>query len=253
MRYLWGFEEEYFGNFPRWLRFCLEPIFQWLRRWDLKTNREVDHFFCICEYVRDRIKKVYGCEAGVIYPPVDTANFDLSSSRRGNDYLVVSALTPYKRVDLAIRAFNHWGKALLIAGDGPLRVRHEELVETNNIRFLGKVSGDQLKSLYQQARALIFTPEEDFGIVPLEAQACGTPVIAFARGGALETVKEGVFFDEQTPESLRKAVSKFESLSFDSQRLREQAVQFDKKVFKHKIKQAVEKCLLPENEPSRSA
>ncbi len=252
MRYLWGFEEEYFGNFPRWFRACLEPIFQWLRRWDRDANLTINHFYCISKYVRKRIERVYSCEAKVIYPPVDTSTFELPDSPRDDYYLVVSALTPYKRADVPIQAFNGWGRKLLIAGEGPLRKKYENLVETDNIRFLGKVSGGELKALYQKARALIFVPEEDFGIVPLEAQACGTPVIAYARGGVLETVKEGVFFNEQTPDALRQAVLKFESLRFDSQKLRQQSLPFDKKEFKHKIKQTIEKCLPHKNEPSRS-
>ena len=159
---------------------------------------------------------------------------------KGNHYLVVSAMTPYKRIDIAVAAFNGWNRNLVIAGDGPSKRRYEGLVKTPNIRFVGAVPDKELKRLYREARALIFPQEEDFGIVPLEAQACGTPVIAFAKGGALETVKDGVFFYERTPEAVRQAVLQFEERKFDPESLRQWAQQFDKSEFKNKIKCSVE-------------
>lgn len=243
MRYLWGFGEVYFEKFPRWLLSIFGPIFEWLRRWDADASRGVDHFFSISEAVRDRILASYGREAWVIYPPVDAEAFkpDSLPPKAGRDYyFIVSALTPYKKVDLAIEAFNHWDRELLIAGDGPMRRRYLKAAKSGNIHFLGKVSDQELKRLYVQARALLFPQEEEFGIVALEAQACGTPVIAFGRGGALETVREGVFFYEQNPEALRRAVLEFESRRFDPIRLREQALRFDKPSFKTKIRQAIE-------------
>ena len=154
-------------------------------------------------------------------------------------YLVVSALTPYKRIDIAVDAFNRWDRQLMVAGDGPSLEDCRKKAETPNIQFLGKISDDRLRELYSNAKALIFPQEEDFGIVPVEAQACGTPVIAFGRGGALETVRDGIFFYEQTPSALQEAIKKFESASFDPQKLREHALRFDKKLFKHKISQAI--------------
>ena len=241
MRYLWGFEEEYFGKFPKWLLFLLHPLFDFLRQWDVETSRKVDHFLCNSEAVRNRIRKIYGREAAVVHPPVDTQFFRPNSKPEKRDYyLVVSALTPYKRVDLAIEAFNGLERQLLIAGDGPSRERYKRGVKRENIRFLGKVSDDELRHLYTGAKALIFPQEEDFGIVPLEAQACGTPVIAYARGGALETVKDGVFFHEQSPEAIRQAVNQFETQSFDPDSLRQGALRFDKTGFKTKIRQTIE-------------
>lgn len=246
MRYLWGFQETYFGNFPKGLRLILQPFFGWLRRWDVDTAKKVDHFLCNSEAVRERISKIYGRDAVVIHPPVDGQFFKSDSlpKRDGEDYyLVVSALTPYKRVDLAVEAFNGFNRKLLVAGDGPSRRGCEKLAKTDNIRFLGNVSDEELNRLYVQATALIFPQEEDFGIVPLEAQACGTPVIAYAKGGALETVKDGVFFYEQTPQSIRKAVLEFESKRFNPGKLREQALRFDKRIFKNKIKLAIENVI----------
>lgn len=244
MRYLWGFEEEYFGQFPKWLFSFLQPIFDSLRKWDIETSKRVDHFLCNSEAVRERIRKIYGREAVVVHPPVDTQFFRPNSKpERGDYYLIVSALTPYKRIDLAIEAFNSLERKLLIAGDGPLREPYERGVKKATIRFLGKVSDGKLRHLYTEAKALIFPQEEDFGIVPLEAQACGTPVIAYARGGALETVKEGVFFYEQSPEAIREAVIRFESKQFDPHSLRQEALRFDKTAFKTKIKQAIEDAI----------
>lgn len=245
MRYLWGFEEEYFGRFPRWLRMGIEPLLKTLKRWDVETGRNVDVFFCNSENVRKRIQSIYGREATVIHPPVNAGVFHLSGSPgKRKDYLVVSALTPYKRVDLVIDAFRNWNRTVLIAGDGPLRRSLEgRAQEDSNIRFLGKVTDERLRHLYAEAKAVLFPQEEDFGIVPLEAQACGTPVIAYARGGALESVKDGVFFQEQTPRALRDAVLQFESKSFDPRALHTQALQFDKAIFKHKIRQRIENAI----------
>lgn len=244
MRYLWGFEEEYFGRFPEWFLFLLRPLFDFLRKWDIETSKRIDYFLCNSQAVRNRIQKIYGREAVVVPPPVDTQFFRPNSKLTKKDYyLVVSALTPYKRIDLAIEAFNGLERQLLIAGDGPSRKPYERRAQKKNIRFLGKVSDEALRHLYTEAKALIFPQEEDFGIVPLEAQACGTPVIAYARGGALETVKEGVFFHEQSPEAIRQAVNQFESKLFDSNSLRQEALRFDKTAFKTKIRQAIEDAI----------
>lgn len=246
MRYLWGFEEDYFGNFPKWLRRFLNPVFGRIRKWDVETSAQVDAFLCNSEHVRKRIRAIYAREAEVIPPPVDFSAFGttdkpaVASDCNDGYYLIVSALTPYKRLDIAIQAFNHWDRNLIIAGDGPSRRRYHRLAKTPNIRFLGKVSDGDLKQLYSKATALIFPQEEDFGIVPLEAQACGTPVIALARGGALETLEDGIFFEEQTPEAVRAAVLRCETRSFEPEKLRRHALKFDKPLFKAKIKQAID-------------
>lgn len=242
MRYLWGFEEIYFETFPRWFLFLLRPVLEWLRRWDVATSREADRFLCNSETVRDRIQQIYGREAEIVHPPVDTQFFKATphAMRQKKDYyLIVSALTPYKRIDIAIQCFNHWDRKLLIAGTGPSRRKYEAQAKTRNIEFLGKVSDEKLVRLYTGAKALIFPQEEDFGIVPLEAQACGTPVIAYARGGALETVKDGVFFTQQSPQAIRQAIEEFECREFDPNTLREQALKFDKEVFKNKMTETV--------------
>lgn len=241
MRYLWGFQEEYFGHFPPGLLRLLEPVFRRLKKWDLERNDSVRTFLCNSENVRKRIQAIYGREAEVVHPPVDTETFNCNppSIERKDSYLIVSALTPYKRIDIAIQTFNGWNRKLRIVGDGPSKTRYSRMVQTPNVQFLGKVSEAELKRLYRESRAVLFPQEEDFGIVPLEAQASGTPVIAFARGGALETVVNGVFFYEQNSQALREAIVKFESLNFDCGTLRSQALRFDKEEFKNKIRQAV--------------
>lgn len=239
MRYLWVFEKDYFGKFPGWLRKLVEPLFAALRKWDVETSKQVNEFLCNSENVRRRIRNIYDRDAVVVHPPVDSNFFSPDSTPKKNHYLIVSALTPYKKADLVIQAFNGWDRELLIAGAGPSAPAWKRLARSANIRFLGKVSDQDLKELYSSARAIIFPQEEDFGIVPLEAQACGTPVIAFGKGGALETVKDGVFFYEQTPEAIRQAVMTFEKKQFDPVSLREQAVQFDKESFKNKIRQSL--------------
>ena len=245
MRYLWGFEEIYFEGFPKWIRAILEPIFSWLRNWDVETSRGVHHFFCNSENIRQRIQTIYKRDARVIHPPVDAKFFSRDSLSKSGEpyYLVVSALTPYKRDDLVIDAFQGFNRKLIIAGDGPLRKRYEQMIKTDNIQMIGKASDEQLRQLYTQARALIFPQLEDFGIIPLEAQACGTPVIAFARGGALETVKHGIFFEDQTSEAIRKGVLEFENRSFDPEVLRSDVLQFDKPAFKNKIKEAIDNVI----------
>ncbi|HTL48585.1 MAG TPA: glycosyltransferase, partial [Verrucomicrobiae bacterium] len=209
MRYLWGFGEDYFGNMP----FFLKPVISWilscLRGWDVNVNKGVDYFISNSHNVAERIRRYYGRESEVIHPPVDTRFFHPVAS--GEDfYLVVSAFVPYKKVDVVIQAFNELDRPLKIVGAGPLEQAYKSLASAPQIEFLGSVSDEKLRELHSRARALIFPTEEDFGIVPLEAQACGTPVIALKKGGALESVKTGLFFEEQTAECLREAVRRFE-------------------------------------------
>lgn len=244
MRYLWGFEEEYFGGFPEWVRSAMEPVFERLREWDVESSKNVEFFLCNSKTVQERIRQVYSRESLVIHPPADTQFFHSLKVPKDDFYLVVSALTPYKRIDLAVDAFNQWDRRLIIAGEGPEKNALQKRVQTKNIEFLGKVTNERLRQLYSQARALIFPQVEDFGIVPVEAQACGTPVIAFAKGGALESVKDGIFFHEQTPEALRKAVRELEKKNINRENLRKHAVEFDKEIFKTKIGQALQHVLV---------
>lgn len=213
MRYLWGFEEEYFGKFPACLMPLIRGVFAGLKKWDLKSNAAVDLFIANSQNVKQRIKEYYGRDAAVVYPPLDTAEFfpPEPQGTKENFYLVVSAFVPYKKVDLVIEAFNELPSPLKIVGSGPMDRAYRQASKSDRIEFLGNVTGADLRKLYGRAKALVFPTLEDFGIVPLEAQACGTAVIAYNKGGALESVKTGEFFDEQTAAAIRAAVKRFET------------------------------------------
>ena len=240
MRYAWGFQEDYFGKFPNWIRRLLEKVMTRLRAWDLDKNRQVNVFIANSNYIKERIKTYYDRDASVIYPPCETEQFKLGHEAKEDYYLVVSAFVPYKKVDLAIEAFNDLDRILYVVGDGPERKRYEGLKRNKRIRFLGSISGTELIPLYQRAKALIFPTEEDFGIVPIEAQACGTPVIAFAKGGALEGVKSGIFFEEQTAESLKNAIMVFEKKSFNSAEIAEKVQFFSKERFQKEMQNLIQ-------------
>ena len=252
MRYAWEMYYTYFS------KNSLNPLVRWtvpffmnyLRTWDERSSDRVDHFVANSQNVRRRIQKHYRRDAEVIYPPADTGYFELGKDQ--DDYfLVVSALVPYKRIDLAVTAFSELGSPLIIVGEGAERKKLMKMARAN-IKFIDWQSGSELIGYYQRCRALIFPGEEDFGIVPVEAQACGKPVIAFGKGGAIESVKgafpdqdissshTGVFFHPQTSEALIQAVRRFESGRFDPERIREHALRFDKGVFRERIREFIE-------------
>ncbi len=247
MRYIWDLYDEYFSKDRAGLltRIGMRMCVNYLRRWDVRTAKNPHYFIAISEHVRRRIKQYYDRPADVIYPPVDTGMFQMSHRDNGY-YLVVSALVPYKRVDLAIEAFNRTGTKLVIVGDGPEAARLHSLAK-GNIEFVGWQSNERLKEFYGKCRALIFPGEEDFGIVPLEAMASGKPVIAYAKGGALETVivapelRTGVLFNTQSAGSLIDAVHSFERTTYKPEDLRAHALTFDRTVFKRKVSQFIEK------------
>jgi glycosyltransferase involved in cell wall biosynthesis len=211
----------------------------YLRWWDVRTCDRVHYFIGNSQNVAERIVRIYHRPADVIYPPVSTELFQVSVNNEGY-YLVVSALVPYKRVDLAIKACNASGDRLLVVGSGPEREKLERMAK-NNIEFLGWQSDDDLVKLYAGCRALIFPGVEDFGIVPLEAMASGKPVLAYAKGGALETVigagenQTGVFFHEQTVESVLKGMKELSQLDLDPYVIRGQTARFDRAEFKKQM------------------
>ncbi len=241
-RFLWNYrdyvERERIGRLPR----TFLPLFiSTLRGWDRRAARRVHQFVAISETVRERITVSYGRDSTIIYPPVDVDRFTVSTVH--DDYfLILSRLVPYKRIDLAVQAFNDLGLPLVIAGDGRDRSRLQALAKSN-VRFLGRVSDAESCDLMARCRAFIFPGEEDFGITPLEANACGKPVVAFAGGGARETIVEGVtgqFFREPTAQCLAEAVSHFDDRKFDATAIRKHAENFSTQVFKDKIRQLVE-------------
>ena len=240
VRYAWN---QYFAYFsPSQLSFFsrrfIPPVMHRLRVWDESSAARVDHFVANSENVARRIMKYYRREADVIHPPADTDFFQPAADMPKNaEFLIVSALVPYKRIDLAIQAFNSSGETLKIVGTGPDLGKLKKMARPN-IVFLGQVPAGNLRALYREARALLLPGEEDFGITALEAQACGTPVIAFGRGGALESIlpgQTGLFFPELTAASLRAALDKFGGLKFNEAAIRSNAERFSRQVFKGKV------------------
>lgn len=243
MRYTWYFEDEYFSHRPFPVKQMISALLGRLRRWDLKSSKSVTQFVANSRNVAEKVKHLYGKQALVIHPPLDTDRFRISSKKE-DLYLIVSALVPYKRIDIAVDAFNALGRPLLIVGKGGEEDRLRKKAAPN-IRFSGWASDEELGRLYGRARALIFPGEEDFGIVPLEAQACGTPVIAFGKGGALETIlpdETGIFFQDQTSAGLQEAVSAFErrSAGFDPVRIRAHAESFSKTRFQKEFQELLD-------------
>lgn len=243
MRYVWDMHHQYRKDqffIKRWL---MTPLLHYIRNWDFISAARVDHFVANSNYVAKRIEKYYRRNATVIHPPVETSRFIKEGDQEKSDYyLLFGQLVAYKRADIAIQAFNQSGKKLVVIGDGETK---QQLIKTAkaNIDFKGWLSDEEVAHHLRTARALIFPGIEDFGIVPLEAMASGTPVIAFAEGGALETVvdkKTGIFFNEQTANSLNTAIEKFEACSFNKEELLSHAEKFNTERFKQQIQALVE-------------
>lgn len=248
MRYLWDQFDAYFGpgRAGFWTRVAARAVLPYLRAWDVRSTARVHGIVANSRFVAARIQRVWGREAdAVVYPPVDTARFVPAAEGPQEYALVVSALVPYKRVELAVSAFSRLERPLFIAGDGPLRSRLERAAGPS-VRFLGSVAPDALPGLYARARFFVLPGEEDFGIAPVEAQAAGRPVLALGRGGALETVidgETGVLFPEPTVESLLEGISRIEQLQTDPMRLHQHAAQFDAVRFAPEMTRAIEAVL----------
>jgi glycosyltransferase involved in cell wall biosynthesis len=241
-RYVWTFDDYARSEgMSASARLALKPIVAALRRWDFKAAQRVDHFIAISTEIQQRIKRYYKRDSEIIYPPVDIRRF-APQTRHGDYYLIVSRLIPYKRIDLAIEAFNRMGLPLVIAGAGRDAARLEKLAKPN-VQFLGRVPDADLPDLMARCKAFIFPGREDFGITPVEAQASGRPVIAFGTGGALDTVidgETGVLFEEQTVESFTAAVKRFAALKFDPTVIRAHAEIFSTETFRQKLTAFIE-------------
>lgn len=237
IRYAWDLQHQYLreSGLNKGLKgFIAKVLLHKMRLWDYRTANGVDHFVANSQFIARRINKIYRREADVIYPPVDISSFEFSDKKE-EYYLTASRLVPYKKVDLIVDAFSKMpDKKLLVIGDGPDMSKVKSLAKSN-IELLGYQSDAALIDYMQRAKAFVFAAEEDFGISPVEAQACGTPVIAFGKGGALETVRPlnvdkptGLFFEQQTAASLCQAVNDFEQLDgkIRAEDCRENALRF---------------------------
>ncbi|NLV73526.1 MAG: glycosyltransferase family 4 protein [Chloroflexi bacterium] len=240
-RFLWNYpayaEREQIGRLAR----TVLPIYlQDLRLWDHAAADRVDHFLAISRTVQRRIQKVYRRDSEILYPPVQIGS--LQAPQTPDDYyLVVSRLVPYKRIDLAVQAFNQLGWPLLVVGEGRDKAKLQAMARSN-VRFMGYVSDDEKRQLMARCRAFIFPGEDDFGLTPIEALAMGRPVVAYAAGGALDTIVEGVsgvYFREATPESLADAVRRIAGMEFNALSLQQYALRFDEHVFEEGMRRVL--------------
>ncbi|MEA3377252.1 MAG: glycosyltransferase [Chloroflexota bacterium] len=237
-RYVWDFEAYAAREaLPAALKVALRPVVGALRRWDYRAAQRVDHFVAISREIQARIRRHYQRKSSVIHPPVDTRRFH-PSPEQDDYYLIVSRLVPYKRIDLAVRAFAQLERPLVIAGDGRDRDALEAMAGPS-VTFLGYVSDEELPELFARCRAYVLPGEEDFCIAPVQAQAAGRPVIAYGAGGALDTVipeETGTFFDEQTAGALAEAVRAFDPAAVDPEDCRANAERFAVHVFRDKLR-----------------
>ena len=242
-RYLWNDTHSYTEELrqPTVIKRLLPVILNKIRKWDRLAAERVDKYIANSKTVAARIDKYYDKDSTVIYPPVEVKKFNTSKKVK-DYYLIVSRLRPYKRVDLAIEAFNALGFPLKIIGEGEEYKKLKKLAK-ENIEFLGYLNNEEKRKYMSECKAFIYPQEEDFGITAIEAMASGRPVIALKKGGARETVQEGLtgeFFDDQSPWSLVDAVRDFEPDKYDSEKIREYSMKFDTALFKQKIKNFVE-------------
>lgn len=244
MRYAWDLQEQYLkeSGLDRGMKgWFTRRTLAGLRAWDRRKAKRVDRFVAISNYIADRIRRAYGRDASVVYPPVDVETFALREAKE-DFYVTASRMVPYKRVDLVVEAFASMpDKRLVVIGDGPdwTKVRARA---GPNVKFLGFLPTPALRDHVARARAFVFAAEEDFGIAPLEAQACGTPVIAFGRGGCAETIRPdtGVLFPEQTAASIRDAIAAFERAAISPRACRDNAMRFTPERFRAQFRAEVE-------------
>ena len=233
MRYAWDQFDAYFGPArvgERASRWFYRPMLARLARWDAATATRVDRFIANSRHVAGRIGRYYNRAATIVYPPVDTVFYHPDATVPASHFLIVSALVPYKRIELAIEACRRVGARLRIVGEGSDRA-HLERMAGPDVEFLGRLEGDAVRSEYRQAAAVLLPGEEDFGIAPVEAQACGRPVVALARGGALETVidgETGVLVEDATVEAWAQGLARVTAMTFDPNRLHAHAEQFSR-------------------------
>jgi len=256
MRYAWYMRDEYLSTFNFITKRLAQMMLDFLRAWDRKSSTRVTHFIAISQNVRNRIKHAYNRDSMIIFPPVDCDRFVVSNRDEGY-YLVVSALVPYKRNDIAVKALSSMpDRKLVVVGNGP-QLNNIKSMAKANVTFVETASDEEVAEYMKGCKALLFPGEEDFGIVPLEVQACGKPVITYGRGGALETVvgldesrpeqadATGVFFHEQNPEALREAILFFEKnrSKINPAKCRDNAMKFSRPLYKQSMQKYIQEVL----------
>jgi len=243
MRYAWDLYYQYLeeSNFGFFKGMYAKRVLHKMRNWDVINSNRVDVFIANSNYIKGRIKKIYNRDAKVIYPPVDVNKFTLQTKKE-DYYFTASRMVPYKKIDLIVKSFNKLpNKKLIVAGSGP-DFKKIKAIAGENIELVGFLEEKELKSYISKAKAFVFAAEEDFGILPVEAQACGTPVIAYNKGGTRETIinkKTGLLYNVQSENSIVNAVNEFEKLIFNPNEVRENALRFSKERFEKEIKDFV--------------
>jgi len=254
MRYAWDQYFDYKKRSGKLTQYFMDKWMPSIRLWDFVSSQRIDSLIANSKYISRRIKKYWNRDSSVIYPPVDTSRLSPNNKDSEDFYVVFSRFVPYKRIDLAISACGELGRKLVVIGSGSQEKELKKLASSYknaDIKFTGRISDEEVKDYLQRCKAMIFSAEEDFGIIPVEVQACGRPIIAFGKGGALETVvdkKTGVFFDEQTTESVLNAIKKFEEIEsqgiFKVEEIVEHAKKFSTERFCIELKQSIEKTIL---------
>ncbi len=243
MRWAWDLYHDYIEELKSapWVRWPFRLLAHYYRMWDVASAPRVSFFIAGSQVAARRIRKHYGRESQVIHPPVDVDKYQPNGKPPEDFFLVVSRLVYAKRIDLVVRAFANNGRRLVVIGQGE-RLRHLKAMATPNVQFLGFQPDEVVRDYYARCRALIFPGEEDFGLTPVEAKASGRPTIAYAAGGALETVQDGqtgLFFPHQTPDSLAQAIDRFDTMEFDADLLRQDSRRFASEIFEKKIRKFV--------------
>jgi len=246
MRYAWDMYHTYFKehNISNIKALILRKILHKIRIWDVVSSNRVDNFIAISTLVQKRIRKYYRRESEIIFPPVDTLKYVLCEKKE-DFYFTASRLVPYKKVKMIVEAFNKNGKPLKIAGSGE-QYKEIKRIAKDNIEVLGYCSDEKMVKLIQKSKAFIYAAYEDFGIVAVEAMACGTPVIAYGKGGVVDTVKDGetgVYFEQQSIEALNGAIDKFDTMHFDAKIISNHAKKFSEKRFQRELKNLVDEKL----------